>query len=217
MNLEEAYEKINHALGPNGGMHGWCTQDKGRRLARLVIETGASLAVESGVFGGMSLIALGYGARASGRLCRVIGIDPYTAEAALEGESAKENVDWWRDLGTRPSKPGIPNLEGIMVAALYAIKLNGLTEFVELRRAKSLDEVSGFADGSIGVFHQDSNHSELVSCAEVEAFVPKLASNGAWVFDDTDWETTHKAQVMLIDRGFERVEDYSKWAIFKRV
>ena len=66
---------------------GWCTPEKAKRLAELAF--GAELAVELGVFGGRSLVAIALGIKWGPRPEHgyVDGIDPYTPAAALEGKN----------------------------------------------------------------------------------------------------------------------------------
>ena len=72
------------------------------------------------------------------------------------------------------------------------------------------------APAAVAVLHQDSNHSEAISCAEVEQWTPKLARDGYWIADDTDWATTQRAQRRLHELGFEVVEDHVQWKVLRR-
>ena len=83
-------------------------------------------------------------------------------------------------------------------------------------RERSSDAVLRVDDGTVAVLHQDSNHSEAISCAEVEQWVPKLAPDGWWIADDTDWPTTQRAQRRLGELGFAVVEDHEQWKAYRR-
>jgi hypothetical protein len=83
-------------------------------------------------------------------------------------------------------------------------------------RQRSDVAVAEFEDRSIGVLHQDSNHSELISSAEVELWAPKLRAGGLWIADDTDWPTTQRAQALLIRKGFAVIEDHAAWKVFRK-
>lgn len=187
---------------------GWCTPEKANRLARLVREEKALLSVELGVFGGRSLLALGVGAITVGG--RAVGVDPYDAVASNEGSHDKVNKDWWSAL----------NYEDIYQQAVRGMRDAGLDKTVTIVRAKSEQAVREFADHSIDVLHQDSNHSEEVSSKEVELWLPKMKPNGFWIMDDIGWTTggkisTAKAQTMLAEAGFLPVETYETWCIFR--
>jgi hypothetical protein len=68
----------------------------------------------------------------------------------------------------------------------------------------------------VDLLHQDSNHSELVSCRQAKAWAPKIAHNGWWVLDDADW-TTQRAVVELIPTlGFIRRTGTDKYIVFQR-
>ena len=86
-----------------------------------------------------------------------------------------------------------------------------------LIRAKSSEVYEKFTDESIDFLHQDSNHSEKISCEEVELYHKKVKKNGIWVFDDTNWDTTKKAQELLVSYGYEEIYDSGTWKVYKRI
>jgi len=81
---------------------------------------------------------------------------------------------------------------------------------------KSSDAVKIFDDHSIDFLHQDSNHSEEISCMEVELYHNKVKPGGTWVFDDTNWPTTKKAQDLLVSKGYTEVYDSGEWKVYLR-
>ena len=191
---------------------GWCSPEKARRLARLVVETRPALCVELGVFGGRSLLALALGLRHVGA-GRVDGIDPYTVAAALEGVNDKANDDWWSAL----------SYEEIFKHASDGLARGGVLDHARIVRARSQDAVTGYAPASIDILHQDSNHSEAVSTTEVRAWAPLMKDGGYWIMDDTNWPTTRAANWLLRDTfGFKLVESYGpasaapEWCVFKK-
>lgn len=187
-------------------MPGWCTPEKGKRLAELA--EGAHLCVELGVFGGRSLVAMALGLRTpwntNALTCHVDGIDPYETSAALEGTNDPANDEWWSRL----------DYESIAKEAQKAICRLGLYRIARLIRMRSKEVVGFYADGSIDVLHQDSNHSEEISHEEVLLWAPKICSGGFWILDDADWETTKKAQRELEQLGFELLEDHKSWRVY---
>ena len=58
--------------------------------------------------------------------------------------------------------------------------------------------------------------SEKISCEEVELYHKKVKKNGIWVFDDTNWDTTKKAQELLVSYGYIEIYDSGTWKIYKR-
>jgi predicted O-methyltransferase YrrM len=186
-------------------LHGWTSVDKGARLAELVVIAEAELSVELGVFGGRGTISLAIGHEALGR-GRVLAVDPWERAASLEGDNAPANDAWWGEL----------DHEAIYTSFVNALDQTGVRPWCHVLRERSRDAVLRVADGSVSVLHQDSNHSEQVSTAEVEQWTPKLAPGGLWVADDTDWPTTQRAQARLAELGFVAVEDHVQWKVFRR-
>jgi hypothetical protein len=191
-------------------LQGWCTPDKGKRMARLVADLGKGgpvHCVELGVFGGRGVIAMGLAIKHMlGGGGAVYGIDPFTAGAALEGTNEKANQDWWAKL----------DYEAILRGTREGIRKAGFDALITLVIARSQDVVGTYADKSIDLLHQDSNHSEEVSCYEVGSWTPKCKPGAYWVFDDTNWPSTKLAQKRLVEQhGFALVEQFDSWAIFR--
>jgi predicted O-methyltransferase YrrM len=186
-------------------MHGWMSPEKGKRIARLVSEKTDPLCVELGVFGGRGVFAMALAVKYLLKTgARVHGIDPFTASAALEGVNTRENEEWWSKL----------DYQAILKSARSHIDALGLS--VDLILKRSQDVVGDYAAGSIDIIHQDSNHSEEVTCAEVAQWTPKMKPRAYWVFDDVDWPTTNLAQARLQQQhGYELVEHHGSWAIFR--
>jgi hypothetical protein len=182
---------------------GWCTVEKAKRMAALA--SGCSLCVELGVFGGRGLVAMAL-ALADQGFGRADGIDPFTPGAALEGTNDPANSEWWGHL----------DYEAIAREAQTALYRLKLVSCARLVRLLSREAVEFYDDGAVDVLHQDSNHSEEVSCAEVELWAPKIKPGGFWVFDDANWPSTQRAQHILLQRGFVELEDYGGWKIYRR-
>ena len=195
-------ERVERAIP---SLHGWTTVDKGARMAEIVVEARSARSVELGVFGGRGTIALAIGHEAIG-VGEVLAIDPWEKAASLEGVNAPENDEWWAKL----------DYEAIYASCVHAMRDAGVDRWCRVLRERSADAVRRVTDGSVAVLHQDSNHSEAVSCAEVEQWVPKLRRDGWWIADDTDWATTQKAQARLVELGFAVVEDHANWRVYRR-
>lgn len=195
-------DRITAALTP---LHGWTTPEKGTRLAELVIESGTDLSVEIGVFGGRGTIAMAIGHAVAGR-GHVVGIDPWEMTASLDGENAPANDEWWRTI----------DYDAIYEHFVTALVGNGVVRQCRIMRERSDSAIRLFADASIGVLHQDGNHSEAISSSEVDLWTPKLRAGGYWVSDDTDWATTQLAQRKLQDLGFAVLEDHGGWRVYRK-
>jgi len=183
-------------------IHGWCTKEKATKLMNIIRDTKPSLCVELGVFGGRSLLAIGLAAKNA----RVIGVDAWSKPASLEGTNDKGNADWWAQI----------DYDYFYKYTADLMKTNGLS--VELWRKKSNEVYQQFQDESIGFLHQDSNHSEEITCEEVELYWNKVCKGGIWVFDDINWPTTKKAQALLLEKGYEEIyaPEGREWAVYQR-
>jgi len=193
-------------------IHGWCSIDKAQRLMKIVDDITPSLVVELGVFGGRSLLPLALAAKNNNLSCKVIGIDSWSAQASLEGKNDKANDDWWASI----------DYEGMYKYTNDLMIKNGVSSVVELWKNKSRDVISKFKDESIDILHQDSNHSEETTCEEVELYWNKVRVGGMWIFDDTNWPTTKKAQQMLVNKNYKEIyespvtDTSSSWKVFCR-
>jgi predicted O-methyltransferase YrrM len=190
---------------PVNSLPGWCTDQKARRLVELIAKEKPKTCVELGVFGGRSLLPIALALQFNG-YGYVVGYDPYTKEAALEHMKEPENIMYW----TR-----MPYAEIHRIAA-KALETEGVSTFGRIEVAKSASVVGNYEDNSIDFMHQDSNHSEEISTAEVRAWLPKVKQGGLWVFDDTDWITTQTAQFLLREAGCVKEEDHRHWAVFRK-
>ena len=195
-------DRIEAAIG---GLDGWCTPEKGVRLAELIGETDAALSVELGVFGGRGTIAMAIGHELLGK-GHVVAVDPWDTAAALDGENAPWNDEWWAQI----------DLEAIYRTFVASVDRLGLASWCHIVRKRSEDAARLLADGSVDVLHQDSNHSEKVSVAEVELWTPKLRPRGLWVTDDVDWPTMARARALLLERGFTPIEDHGGWQVYRK-
>ena len=196
MNVDEIIERELPKLP------GWCTPEKGRRMAELA--RGASLVVELGVFGARGLVCMSLSIAQQG-FGRADGIDPFEVSAALEGSNAPENSEWWGRL----------DYGAIAHAAQMGICSLGLYQYARLIRLRSREAVSYYEDGSVDVLHLDANHSEETSCEDVALWAPKIRPGGYWIFDDTNWESTQKAQRELVGLGFNEIENHDTWKVYR--
>ncbi len=182
---------------------GWCTIEKAEKLFELVSESDSMLTLEIGVFGGKSLIPMAYAHKLKGTGV-ILGIDSWSAKASLEGTNDAANNDWW-------AKIDYPSM---YQKCINAIDSNGLDQ-CGVMRINSSQAVGLFADNSIDVLHQDSNHSEEITTKEVELYMPKLKKGGYWVSDDTDWATVKKSVEMILSYCKE-VYDGGTFKVFQK-
>lgn len=187
---------------------GWCPKEKAEKLLELASSEKVSLCVELGVYGGRSLLplALALSQRAG---TRVVGVDAWSVPAAMEGTNSKENEAYWTNV----------DYSGMFEYTKKLVSDHQVAHLVDLWRCKSVDVYDRFEDNSIDLLHQDSNHSEEVSCREVELYCAKVRPGGYWVFDDTHWPTTQTAQQKLLAKGFVEIfsEKDNSWKVFQKL
>jgi len=187
------------------GMHGWCDPDKGKRLAELIVKHNCHNILELGIFGGRSLLSMAKVCEQRGSGL-VTGIDPWSASASLEGTNDPQNNEWWQKL----------EYEEIYRSFVGLVLAHHLTKYCRWFRCKSAEAAAFYKPESIDLIHQDSNHSEEVSCAEIELFHPLLKPKAIFVMDDVRWETTSKARELLNIKGYVRLEDHGDWQVFQK-
>lgn len=166
---------------------GWCSATKAVRLADLVLHVAPTVSVDLGVFGARSTLALAEGHRALGA-GYVTGIDPWTTAAALEGTNDLVNADWW----------GALDIEAIYRTAMAAMTQHGVLPHWQMLRLHSRDGHGYFSDGSIGLLHQDSNHSPEISQEELRLWIPKMSNGALWIMDDTNWPSLQETKRILV-------------------
>lgn len=191
---------------------GWCTSKKAKRLVRLASAMADAKpglrAVELGVYGGRSLIALALGLQHTGS-GTIDGIDSWAKSDCLEGEQSDVDKQLWG--------------QDTDYEALYKHSLDGLGRFgvshlARIVRKRTDDALTGYTDGSIDLIHLDGNHSELVSVRDVTNWLPKMAPFAMWIADDTNWPSMQRALGLLQQSGFKLVENGEEgyWSVFMR-
>lgn len=185
-------------------MDGWADEGRCNTLIDLVLNHKPLLIVELGVYGGRSLAALGFACQHRG-LGHVWGIDPWSVEAAIEGENEK-NVEWWSKL----------DIESIYIRFIQNIISLNLTKECRWIRATAQEASPLFENDSIHLLSLDANHSEVASCREVTTWLPKIAPKGVLVMDDCDWASQAKAIQMVRESGMVCIHDAGSWMAFQK-
>lgn len=176
-------------------LHGWCSKEKAEALAEIVVQHKPKVCVELGVFGGRSLIVIGLALREVGECGMVWGIDPWTVDAAIEGNVGEANADWWKSI----------DIQDIRNKAMSAVTSQNLWANVSVIVAKSENVASLF--NQIDFLHVDSNHSEEKSTLDVHLWSNRVKSGGHILFDDADWISTQKALSELKEHYADVIRD----------
>jgi predicted O-methyltransferase YrrM len=190
-------------------MDGWMEETRCSVLIDLVLTHRPKKIVEIGIFGGRSLAAMGFACHHIGEGV-VWGIDPWSKEAACEGES-EENIKWWTEL----------DIEGIyrtFVQNILNLKLSHQCRWI---RMTAEEAAPLFPENSINLLSLDGNHSELASCREARMWVPKIAPQGVIVMDDVHWPSQQKAIQLIRELGMRTIQhvtapDGQAWMTFQK-
>jgi len=158
---------------------GWGELERVIEIAKLILEEKPKRCLEVGVFAGRGLITAALALRHVGD-GYIVGIDPWKNEPCLEGEN-EANKEWW-------SKVDFEEIYQELMATIFRL---GLENVALTLRARSQDVYWLFNDLDLLVI--DGNHSEIVSCRDVEMYLPKVKPGGIISFDDTTWPSTQKA------------------------
>lgn len=188
-------------------LEGWCDIEKSEKLYELVIKYKPKISLEIGVFGGRSYIPMAL-AHKKNNYGKCIGIDPWCKNESLTNYKCDDvNYKWWDSI----------NYEKFYQLTLNAIIRYDVSKYTEIIRDNSLNVYDKFTNESIDIIHQDGNHSEATSYEEVLRYSSKLKRGGCWIMDDTNWDTTAKAQQLLTRKGFTLYEDHKEWRMYKKI
>jgi Methyltransferase domain len=158
---------------------GGATLTKVLVLADLIVAHDLRAVVELGVYRGRLLLPLGRLLAGLGR-GEAIGIDPYSAQAAIQTDAHSAQVD----LAAWALEQDWERLHAGVAAAIDRWQLGGYTRLI---RERSLDAASRFGQQSIDLLHVDGNHDAAAVAADVEAYLPAMRQGGFVVLDDASW------------------------------
>lgn len=179
----------------HGKVDGWCSIDKATNLARIILQTKPELCVEIGVFGGSSLIPQALALQENNNGI-IVGIDPWTKDAALEEMSNNDNKSWWSSL----------DYNQIYKKLISIIKQFELDDFVDLIKDKSENVVDNFKNESIDILHIDGNHCEALAYKDSVNYFPKVKMGGYIFFDDISWR--EDPEIISTKKGLDYLKQY---------
>lgn len=180
-------EKYYHILSAD--ISGWMLEEKMKWFEKIYSEQKPKVAVELGVWYGLSAIAQGVIIKKLGIDCKLYAVDSYSKEAAIEGSNSDENTKWWEAIDFDATKNSFLN----------SVKKYGLEDIVIPVIGKSADVYDKIPDG-IDLIHFDSNHADEVISKEFELYVPKMSYNSFAVLDDYFWKESNSAYVRLCNK-----------------
>ena len=181
----------------------WCKPVKAHALAAAILTLRPAIVVEIGVFRGGSFIPMAMAVREVGRGL-AIAIDPWSAQASVEGQ-AGANKEWWASV----------NHDVVAKEFVEQVALLSLGEFVQVVRKRSDDAI---VPAKIDILHVDGNHGEQ-AVKDVERFAPNVRVGGMVFMDDIGWDggAVGRACERLLGMGFIKLYDMDTGAMFQRV
>ena len=189
-------------------LEGWCSAEKARAMAQLVVEYRPQVSVEIGVFGGKSLVpqALACDYVEGGH---VFGVDPWSNAEAIKDAQHPDNIKFWGGI----------DMEAIYRGCLTALLENRLTQYCTVFRTTSERACTLFDE--IDVLHIDDNHTEQASVLDVFLYLPKVRSGGHIWFDDVDWKEigehfSQQRALDLIEERCERIRLIGNCALYRK-
>lgn len=182
---------------------GGCTLNKAYALADLIVDNDMKYAVEIGVYKGRSLFPQAIAMKHTGG--KVIGIDPYLKESALENDVSDALKD------------KIKNFVATWdTDETYHTNLNIIRQYnlpCEIIRKKSEEAT---VPNGIELLHIDGNHDTEFVTKDIELFVPLVKKGGFIVMDDTDWGSV-KVCLDMLNKDCELVADHNYYQIWKKL
>ena len=171
-------------------IEGWCDKNKAKKLYEVITEIKPELCVEIGVFGGSSFIPQALALKHNNK-GTIVGIDPWSNEAAIEDMENKANLNWW----------GEGDLKGIYKRFLNKIDLYEVNDYCKILVEKSSESINKFDDHSIDVLHIDGNHCEKLAYQDSVDYYPKVKVGGYIFFDDIGW--TENSKTISTEKGLK--------------
>lgn len=183
---------------------GWCDAAKAITLYNLVIASGAKTIIEVGVFGGRSAIPMMLACNKNS-FGVVHCVDPWSAEASIEGQVQDVDRNWWGSL----------NHDEIYNTFIKAVSDLGVAQRCAVHRVKSSDFVM---PESADIVHVDGNHGPD-ALKDTQKFSSVVRSGGYVVLDDLNWAGGYVGQsaTWLIENGFIQLHTLGTGALFYRL
>lgn len=148
-------------------------------LAELILTQNLERMVEIGVYRGRLFLPIGRLMRLRGH-GEIVGIDPYSVDAAIQRDVEREGIDLieW---------PTTIDWDGIHDEVVAAMDRWQMGEHARLVRQRSEDAADLFEAAPIDLLHVDGNHDREAVLSDLDRFLPQIRDGGYLVLDDIAW------------------------------
>lgn len=197
----------DEAIDLSSSVFGWCSEEKARAFAELVLEVNPDVCVEIGVFGGRSLLPVAAALKALSHGV-VIGIDPWDNEIATQySDPILDYSDhtYWTQLDFKGLYPPYAKL-------LQEHKLNDYVITFVCSAEAAAPHIP-----SIDILYVDGSLTEKASIQDVSLYIPLVRSGGYIWISNATFDERQRAIEMLEETGdFVKTIDAGCCALFRK-
>jgi len=205
--MRDLQSLIKQDILDNGG---WCFDEKRDFIHKLITDNNCLKCVEIGVYKGSSLLSFAEALEDIGG--HIVGIDPWSFEMS-KNDIPTASKEWESWIYNEVLK-GQETFDKIYEDLLSIIKINSLSDTVELIRKPSQDVFINFEIESIDILHIDGNHNEMNVSRDILLYLPLVKKNGYIIMDDINWDGVKKSVNNFLIKHVELVVDFGGWSCY---
>jgi len=199
--MKELYAQISDWMDANPD--GWCSKEKAMALVGCILAIRPTTVLEVGIWSGKSFIPMAMALRHLKIKGCIIGIDPWKAEASVEGIEG-EHKKWWSEV----------DHERIFKQFTESLVTTQVAPWTKVFRCRS-DEWPIPGDLLIDLAHIDGGHGDFAAVYDVTHLAARVRIGGLLWWDDLTWST--KASSMQPTLGFVELFRLDTGAMLQRI
>jgi predicted O-methyltransferase YrrM len=182
---------------------GWASPEKMLDMYRLVRFARPSIVIEIGTYAGRSFLPQVLGLKHNDHGV-AWAVDPWEPGPTQYGTPVVGQEFWVNvDFASRRAELE-KNLQD-----------SQLLPWARVLKSHSIDAAPRWGLESVDILHIDGNHTEEISSADVETYLPKLKPGGFLWLDDSHWPSLAKAR-RIVESRCEFVHDYGYCLLMKK-
>ena|SRR5580692_4494173 len=199
--MKDLYTQISDWMDTHGD--GWSTKPKVAALVGAILALRPNVVLEIGLWSGKSFIPQAMALKHLNSKGCIIGIDPWSASASIEGQEG-DHKDWW---AKAPHERIYKQFTDEIVKA-------GVSPWCKVFRCRS-DEWNIPEGIEFDLLHVDGNHGEAASNYDLLHYVPRVRIGGVLFWDDLLW--SEKASSKIETLGFRKLFLEDTGAMYQRI